>query len=299
MVKTNNKEGKIKDPQEIGLVRPMAITIKAVVVSTQSGKVLLLKRSRKELFNKNKWDLPGGHIEKGETIEESLKREVMQETGLKIEVGPLLQFTEFEKSHKAFKQEKRGLRFIALSESEDVELGKEHSKFVWLTFEDAIKKLSNDGFEKEKKEVMVLAKQRIEMEEVVESWKRTVADFENFKKRTETSNEEFRKFCLEGYVNDLLPVLDNFEMATDHIPEDQKDSPWITGIMHIKKQLKNVLATQGVSEIKSKPGEKIDVSKHEVIISKDKNGSSKVSKVLKKGYEMNGKVIRPAIVEAK
>ena len=299
MAKTNNKEVGIKDPQEIGLVRPMAITIKAAVVSTQSGKVLLLKRSRKELFNKNKWDLPGGHIEEGETIEESLEREVMHETGLRIEVGPLLQFTEFEKSHKAFKQEKRGLRFIALSESEDVKLSKEHSKFVWLTFEEAIKKLSDEGFEKEKKEVLILAKKRIEMEEAVESWKRTVADFENFKKRTETNNEEFRKFCLEGCVIELLPVLDNFEMATDHIPEDQKDSPWITGIMHIKKQLEDFLAAQGVSEIKTKLGEKIDSTKHEVVSSSEDGDGSKVGRILKKGYEMKGKVIRPASIEAK
>lgn len=298
MTKTKkDQDERIQDEQEIGLVRPMAITIKAAVVSTQSKKVLLLKRSKKELTNKNKWDLPGGHIEAGETVEEALKREIKQETGLDVQIGPLLQVTEFDKAHEAFKMEKRGLRFIVFSENEDVEIGKEHSDFVWLPIDEAIDKLSDEGFEKEKKEVLIATKERLDMEKATENWKRKVAEFENYKKRTVSDNENFQKFCLEGLILELLPVLDNFEMAADHIPDDQKESGWTSGIMHIKKQIYNILEAHGVNEFETKIGDDVDETKHEVISSTKKGGGSKVGKIIKKGYEMNGKIIRPASVE--
>ena len=279
-----------------GLVRPMAITLKAVVVSNISGKVLLLKRSKRELTNKNKWDLPGGHLEKNQTVKESLKREIEEETGLFVQQGPLLGIAEFKKDHVGFGQEKRGLRFIAYAESEDVKLSKEHDKFEWLEIDDAIDRLSEkDGFEKEKKDVLVKAKERMELEKALDNWKRLLADFDNYKKRITQENEEFRKYSIEGMVHELLPVLDNFEMAIEHAPKEEEESAWMVGILHIKKQLEDVLFSKGVSEIETKVGDKLDESIHEVIGGRD--GKGKVSKIMKRGYRLSGKVIRPASVE--
>lgn len=280
------------------LSRPMAITVKIVVLNSEH-KVLLLKRAKGTL-NAGKWDLPGGHIDKGETIEEAIKREAIEETGLSVEVGPIINAVEFPKEHEAFAAEKRGLRYIALTTGTEVELSKEeHSEFKWVSFDEALEMLEDKGFEAEKKQTIAEAKNRMELEKSRNGWHRTLADFENFKKRTEKSNDEFRKFCLEGFILDILPVIDNFEMATNHIPKEQQNEGWVVGVMHIKNQLLGVLENNGVKEIPTKEGDKVNEFIHEVIKSekKDGDGDETITNILKKGYQIGEKVIRPATVE--
>jgi len=293
----NNKEFDFEN----NCVRLMAITVKVVVLNS-SGEVLLLKRSKKCL-NPGKWDLPGGHIDKDETINEAIQREMLEETGLKVTVGPILDAVEFPKDHKAFKTEKRGLRYIAFVQGEEeVHLEEaEHSESRWLPLDDAEKLLKGKGFEEEKKQTILKAKNRIELEKSLNGWRRTLADFDNFKKRTERSNDDFRKFCLENFIIETLPVIDNFEMATQHIPEEQQSEGWVVGVMHIKNQLLTVLESNGVTEIPTREGDKVNELVHEVIKSEDEEGESKgeVKKVLKKGYQIGEKVIRPATVETK
>ncbi len=275
----------------------MALTSKAVIV--KDGKVLILKRAKQEKTNQGKWDLPGGHIEKGEPVLESLKREVLEETGLKIKVIDLLTFSEFPKEAKAFKQEKRGLRFLAEHVSGEVKLIKEeHSDFKWLKFEEAIEKLDQkDGFEAEKRRVLIKAQQVLEEKSALEGWKRALADFENYKKRQLKSNDDFRKFANEDFALDILPVLDNFEAATEHVPADQTKEAWVQGVMFIQKQLKDALANRGIEELKVKVGDKVDESLHEVVKGEAKGNSPRVKKIINKGYKIADRVIRPARVE--
>jgi len=273
------------------------LTIKAVVLD-EKGKVLLLKRSKKSL-NAGKWDLPGGHLDKGESIEEALKREVSEETGLDVEMGEILGFTEFEKPAKQFKQEKRGLRFLAYLKSGEVKLNKdEHQDFGWFSFDEALEKLSEkDGFEAEKRKVIEKARELLQAKNAVLGWKRALADLENYKKRSEKENADFKKYSLECYIDDLLPVLDNFELALKHVPEEEEKNNWIVGILHIKNQLEEVLTNNGVSEIETKPGDDFDESVHEILEGKAKEG--KVAEVVKKGYKMGDKIIRPVTIKVK
>ncbi len=271
--------------------RSMAITIKAVVL--KDDKVLLLKRSKKSL-NAGKWDLPGGHIKKGETIEESIKREIKEETTLEVEIGQIIGTTEFPKDDKLFKDEKRGLRYICYYENGEVELNeREHSEFKWLVIEEAIEMLDDDGFEGEKRDVLIAAKKYLEMKNAEERAARILADFENYKKRSAEQNAEFKKYCLEGFVLELLPVIDNFEMSVAHVPEGQGGDPWVAGILHIKNQFLKLLEEKGVREIPAKPGDKLNENIHEVVSGKGK----KIKKVLKKGFKIEEKVIRPVSVE--
>ncbi len=299
------KRTSIKDEKELkkhqledDAIRPMAITVKIVVLNSEH-KILLLKRTKNSL-NPEKWDLPGGHIDKGETIQEAIEREVLEETGLNVEIGPIINVVEFSKEHKAFKSEKRGLRYIAFTKDTEVELrDNEHTEFKWLSFNEAIELLEDKGFEAEKKETIKEAKNRMELERSLVGWHRTLADFDNFKKRTERANDEFRKFCLENFILEILPVIDNFEMATEHIPEEQKDEGWVIGVMHIKNQLLGVLESNGVTEIPTREGDSVNELIHDVLKSEEKNadGEQKIKKILKKGYQLGEKVIRPATVE--
>jgi len=68
------------------LARPMAITVKGVVFNSKN-EVLLIRRSKDDPTNSGKYDLPGGTIEKDETVKETVSREVKEETGIDVEGG--------------------------------------------------------------------------------------------------------------------------------------------------------------------------------------------------------------------
>jgi molecular chaperone GrpE len=275
------------------------LTVKGVVLR-DDGKVLLLKRSKKSL-NPGKWDLPGGTLEKGETLKEALSREIQEESGLKVEIGEIIGTAEFAKESKNFVEEKRGLRYLTYySGNEEVKLSKEHQDFEWFTIEEALEELSEeDGFENEKREVVLKAKKILERKDALNGWRRAIADLENYKKRSLKENEEFRKYSLEGYVFDLLPVIDNFELAIKHVPEEDAQSNWMVGILHIKNQLEKVLADIGVEKIEVAKGDEFNETIHEVIEHKKGKNEGKVDEVLKNGYRMAEKIIRPATVKLK
>lgn len=277
------------------LARPMEITIKAVVFN-KKGEVLLLKRSLEET-NPGKYDLPGGHIEAGETMKEVMIREVKEETGVDVQVGELLGVREFPKDHKCFKQEKRGLRFVCYAQNEEIQLSDEHHSADWYPIDEAIKMLNEeDGFENEKRQTILEAKQLMEQKDAMAGWQRALADLENYKKRTKESNEEFRQYCIEDFVLEILPVIDNFDLSLEHVPEGKENDGWTAGILHIRKQLSDVLESKGVTEIPCKSGDKIDETIHEAIAGEGKKG--KVKKVIKKGYKLKEKIIRPVTVES-
>jgi molecular chaperone GrpE len=292
------KEKKEKEFESSGIDKmlwPMNLTLKAVVLNDK-GEVLILKRVKKEKTHGGKFDLPGGHLEKGETAEEGVKREVKEETGLNVEVSDVFMINEYPKKDELFDKIK-ALRFIAFSEDKKIVLNKEeHNEHFWLPIDEAIKKFNpKDGFENEKRETLIKAKKYLEMKNSEEGWHRAMADLENYKKRVAKNNEEFRKYCLEDFVVQLLPVLDNFSAAVEHIPEDQQKEGWVAGIMHIKNQLETVLDENGITKIDSKKGDKIDEKIHEVISGKSKKG--RVKNILKAGYEMGDRVIRPVTIE--
>jgi molecular chaperone GrpE len=286
---------KIMDKKELNFAKSI-LTVKGVVLR-DDGKILLLKRSKKSL-NPGKWDLPGGTLEKGETLEEALLREIEEETGLEVEVGEIIGTAEFNKESKNFSEEKRGLRYLTYYSGDDeVELSEEHQDFKWLTVDEALEELSEkDGFENEKREVILKAKEILEMKDALNGWRRAVADLENYKKRSLKENEDFKRYCLEGYIFDLLPVIDNFELATKHVPEKDAQSNWMVGILHIKNQLEKVLNDNGVEKIEVSKGDDFDESIHEVIEGENKKG--KVKEVVKAGYKMGDRIIRPVLVKS-
>jgi molecular chaperone GrpE len=282
-------------------LRPMAITVKAVLFN-DNGQVLMLHRAKGNL-NEGRWDIPGGLLESGETVEESLVREIKEETGLDATIGALICLSEFQKGTKQFVHEKRSLRYIAFAKGHEVKISKrEHDEYRWVGIEEAIAMLDpKDGYENDKIRTFQAAKDYVRMKDAMVGWQRCMADFENYKKRMQKSNEEFRKYCMEAALLELLPVVDNFAMAAEHIPAEQKDGGWVQGIMYIKTQLEQYLAQYGMEEIPVKPGDEINAHIHEVISAaekKDEKDLHKVKKIIKKGYKLGERVIRAAMVEA-
>lgn len=140
-------------------------------------------------------------------------------------------------------------------------------------------------------------------DEYLEAWKRTQAEFENYKKRQAAQQKELGGYLIEKLVQGIIPVLDNFRSATLHVPAEQKESPWVVGIQYIEKQLESVLMDNGMETIEVKEGEEFDPKLHESISIEEggENEGAKhiVAKVLQKGYKFGDRVIRPAKVTIK
>lgn len=137
-------------------------------------------------------------------------------------------------------------------------------------------------------------------EEYLDDLKRLQADFENYKKRVKNDEKELYGHLSAQIVTDLIPVLDNFHMATEHVPADAAESPWVTGITYIEKQFEDVLRNYGVEPLEVKPGDRFDPTQHEALdhkVTEDAPSEPhKIEKVVQKGYKIKDRIIRPAKV---
>ncbi len=123
---------------------------------------------------------------------------------------------------------------------------------------------------------------------------RLMADFQNYKKRTEKEKSDIYAYANEKLVTELLTVLDNFERALAH---ESADESYVEGMNMIFKQLAGVLEKAGLEEINAL-GEDFNPMFHNAVMMEDNDAyeSGKVTNVMQKGYMLNKKVIRPAMV---
>ncbi|MFC1608774.1 nucleotide exchange factor GrpE [Patescibacteria group bacterium] len=157
---------------------------------------------------------------------------------------------------------------------------------------------------KEKKSESIDKTQDRELvQEYLEGWKRCQAEFENYKRIQSEEKSELVKYAARNIVTQVIPVVDNFTSSVAHIPEDQKDGPWVQGIMYIQKQLDDVLRDNGVEEIEVQAGDEFDANVCEAIEENKKDtdeekseSGNEIKKVVLKGYRIGEKVIRPARV---
>ena len=128
--------------------------------------------------------------------------------------------------------------------------------------------------------------------------KRAQAELANYKKRVERDKGDFAKYASKEVILDLLPVVDNFERAIEHVPEADKESNWLVGITYIHKQLLEVMANHGVVKVEVKAGDEFDSAKHNAVERKSdpKITENKIIQVISQAYTMHGEVVRPATV---
>jgi mutator protein MutT len=107
------------------------IAVTALIKNQKGDKFLMLKRNKNEIAYPGKWALPGGKIEKGETIMNVLKREVAEETGLKIE-----DYKQFIGDYTFIRPDGHnvvGLTFVVKAKSDDVVMSSDFEDYKWLT----------------------------------------------------------------------------------------------------------------------------------------------------------------------
>ena len=134
-------------------------------------------------------------------------------------------------------------------------------------------------------------------EEYKDTMQRLQAEFENFKKRNERENEEFRKFVHGKTLEEFLPIVDSLYEGINQAGR-KKNEEMKKGFEFVLKQLLQILDRNGVRKIETE-GKKFDHNLHEVLMtSKDESkGDEIVLEELQRGYMINGKVLRPAKVK--
>ncbi|MHB8857929.1 MAG: nucleotide exchange factor GrpE [Thermoleophilia bacterium] len=135
-----------------------------------------------------------------------------------------------------------------------------------------------------------------ERDEYLESLQRLQAEFANFRKRVLRDSEQQTKRASSEVIEELLPVLDNFERAMQAAA--QHDEKLLTdGVELVYNQLRGILTRRGLCEIEAE-GETFDPNQHEAVLCQPsgKHEEGTVIQVLEKGYQLEDKVVRPAKV---
>ncbi len=158
------------------------------------------------------------------------------------------------------------------------------------------KEITEEVKEKEnmKQENGELQTLKLELEETTDRYKRILAEFENFKKRSNKERELLYNSILSDIVEIFLPILDNLENAAK---VETKDEEYKKGVELVLKQFKDTLASKGVEEIKG-VGETFDPELHEAVgsVQDDTKGEKEIVQEYRKGYKLGTKVIRHSMV---
>lgn len=128
---------------------------------------------------------------------------------------------------------------------------------------------------------------------------RTRADFENYRKRSETDKAAVYQHGQSAAILKLLPVIDNIERAVAYTPEELKDNKWAQGIAGLVKNLEKSLESLNLKRIDATPGADFNPELHEAIqLDEDAEGDKEViAEELQAGYTLSGQPIRHAMVK--
>ena len=156
------------------------------------------------------------------------------------------------------------------------------------------KEMKTEEKKEEKKNKVKDMVPKKDFDELDDRYKRILAEFENYKKRSNKEKEYLYNSILGDVVEVILPVLDNLENAAK---VETKDESYKQGVELVLKQFKDVLEAKGVKEIKA-IGETFDPSIHEAVgsIQDGEKGEKEIVQEYRKGYKIGDKVIRHSMV---
>lgn len=135
-----------------------------------------------------------------------------------------------------------------------------------------------------------------ELEELKDRHLRKLAEFENVRKRSEREKGESRRVAVADMAREFLPVLDSFERALAHATSDDLASDFGQGILLIERQLADLWQRQGLREVETVGS--FDPNRHEAVVTEPSDSPpNSILEVLRKGYTLGDRLIRPALVK--
>ena len=143
-----------------------------------------------------------------------------------------------------------------------------------------------------------LAKARAEAESYLDDLRRLQADFDNYRKRTLREQTARTASASQALVARLLPVLDNFELAVSAAEQSRDFDRMLKGVEMVFGELREVLQGEGLVKIEAE-GKPFDPERHEAVVAVEQEDTEPgtVVDIVRTGYELRGKVLRPAMVK--
>ncbi len=161
------------------------------------------------------------------------------------------------------------------------------------TEEDEQKEPEKKGFFKKKKD-----KKDEKIEELTDMVKRQMAEFDNYRKRTEKEKSSMYEIGAREVIEKILPIVDNFERGLAAVPEEEKDSPFVEGMNKVYRQLLSSFEGMGVKAIES-VGQEFNPDYHNAVmhVEDEEAGENTVVEEFQKGYTYKDTVIRHSMVK--
>ena len=148
------------------------------------------------------------------------------------------------------------------------------------------------GFFKKKKD-----KKDEQIEELNDKLKRQMAEFDNFRKRTEKEKTQMYDMGAKSIIEKILPVIDNFERGLAAVPEEQREDAFVVGMDKVYRQMLTELDASGVKPIEA-VGQEFDPNFHNAVmqVESDEYESGVIAQELQKGYTYRDSVVRHSMV---
>ncbi len=136
------------------------------------------------------------------------------------------------------------------------------------------------------------------IEELTDRVRRQMAEFDNFRKRTEKEKTQMFETGAKSIVEKILPVVDNFERGLAAVTEEEKGSPFVEGMEKIYKQMMTMLEEAGVKSIEA-VGQEFDPNLHNAVmhIEDEELGENIIAEEFQKGYTYRDSVVRHSMVK--
>ena len=154
---------------------------------------------------------------------------------------------------------------------------------------------------KEKKKTEKLNEEIAKLKADCDHWKneyyRAYADMKNLRNNLEKDYRDAMRYRSEGFIDELLPILDSFHMALSNEPDDPALKNYLTGFQYVYRNLVSVLENEGVSEIVPEVGKKFDPNVMNAVDTEERDEANVVLKVYGNGYKLHDRIIRPAMVQ--
>ena len=137
-----------------------------------------------------------------------------------------------------------------------------------------------------------------QIEELTDKVKRQMAEFDNFRKRTEKEKSQMYDMGAKSIIEKILPVIDNFERGLQGVPEEEKDAPFVKGVEMVYKQMLTAFDEMGVKPIDA-VGKEFDPNLHNAVMAVDDDSleSGTVAEEMQKGYMYKESVVRHSMVK--
>jgi molecular chaperone GrpE len=143
-----------------------------------------------------------------------------------------------------------------------------------------------------------LADEKKKSDEYLDNWRRTMAEFQNYKRRADKDKADYAQFANQRLLKRLLDVLDSFDAGFKTIPAQLKNEPWVEGMRAVERQMLQILEQEGVTPIEAQ-GKDFDPNFHEAILYEPSDGAKEgeILQELQRGYMLQDRVLRPTRVQ--